>query len=270
MNIIALTCLSMDLYPDQDLECVGGNALNVAVQCKRSGADSVSVLGAVGMDAYGETLLHYLEDTDIDASHVYRCAGATATHRLYLTRGSRQEQPGLWQGGVFDTFRLSDTDWDFVNTHDIVAIGAFDPNFKTALQEVAPQCKIVADFLDIRDFDYMASVINRLSIAVLNGLREDVERARVLSAQHKAIILITLGAEGSVAAYRGQIYKQSALSVAEVVDTTGCGDAFQAAFIVSWFQEYDIHQSMQAGTEAAARLLAHFGGTEAGSMDRIE
>ncbi|HNT75712.1 MAG TPA: carbohydrate kinase family protein, partial [Anaerolineae bacterium] len=49
-------------------------------------------------------------------------------------------------------------------------------------------------------------------------------------------------------------------SVAEVVDTTGCGDAFQAAFFVSWFQRHDMVQALRMGAEAAAQTLTHFGG----------
>jgi len=260
MNIIALTCLAMDLYPDHNLEYVGGNAVNVATQCKRSGVADVAALGAIGTDAYGDAILHHLEFEGIDASHVYRLKGATATHQLYLTKGDRQEQPGLWQGGVYNLFRLSDKDWDFVNTYDIVAIGAFDPNFEEAMLRLAPQCKLVANFLDTRDFVHLEKHINRIAVAVMSGTRGDVARARALSSQHDTLILITLGEEGSAALFNGAEVFQPALPVAQVVDTTGCGDAFQAAFVVSWFHNHNLKQAMEAGADAAAKTLTHFGG----------
>lgn len=260
LDIVALTCLSMDLYVDQGFEYVGGNALNVATQCKRSGVERVAVVGAVGADVYADPLIEHLRAEGIDASRVYHLDGATATHKLYLTDGDRQDPPDAWQGGVYDVFRLSDVDWDFVNTFDVAAIGAFDPNFAAAVTRVDPRCKLVADFLDTRDFAHLEKHIDRIDVAVLSGLHEDVERARALSVGRKVLILVTLGAEGCAALWHGEAYFQPALPVADVVDTTGCGDAFQGAFIVSWFQNYDVRKASQAGAEAAAHTLTHFGG----------
>lgn len=260
MDVIALTCLSMDLYVEQNLECVGGNALNVAMQCRRSGVERVAVVGAVGTDAYADPLIDHLRAEGIDASRVYRLDGATATHKLYLTDGDRQDPPDAWQGGVFDVFRLSDADWDFVNTFDVAAIGAGDPNFATAVARLSPHVKLVTDFLDTRDFDRLQKHIDRIDVAVLSGLHEDVDRARALSVGCATLILITLGAEGCAALWHGEAYYQPALPVANVVDTTGCGDAFQGAFIVSWFQDFDIGKALHAGAEAAAHTLTHFGG----------
>lgn len=260
MDVVALTCLSMDLYVDQGLEYVGGNALNVATQCKRSGVERVAVVGAVGTDAYAVPIFDHLRAEAIDISHVYRLDDATATHKLYLTDGDRQDPPDAWQGGVFDVFRLSDADWDFVNTFDVAAIGAGDPNFAAAVVRLSPHAKLVADFLDTRDFDLLERHIDRITVAVLSARREDVERARALSTAHPVLILITLGAEGSVALWQGESYFQPALPVASVVDTTGCGDALQGAFIVSWFQDHDIRKALHVGAEAAAHTLTHFGG----------
>ncbi len=260
MDIVALTCLAMDLYVDHGFECVGGNAVNVAMQCRRSGVERVAVVGAVGTDGYGDALIDHLHAESIDASRVYHLDGETATHKLYLTDGDRKDPPGAWQGGVYDVFRLSAADWDFVNSFDVVAIGAFDPNFEAAVARLSAHCKLVADFLDTRDFTHLEKHIDRIAVAVLSGLREDVERARALSAQHRVLILITLGAVGSAALWDGEVYFQPALPVACVVDTTGCGDALQGAFIVSWFQDYDVRKALQAGAEAAARTLTHFGG----------
>jgi len=250
----------MDLYVAQGLEFVGGNALNVATQCRRSGVERVAVVGAVGNDAYADPILDHLRAEAIDASHVYRLDGATATHKLYLTDGDRQDPPDAWQGGVFDVFRLSDADWDFVNTFDAAAIGAFDPNFAAAVTRLDPRCKLVADFLDTRDFAHLEKHIDPIDIAVLSGLYEDVERARALSAGREILILVTLGVEGCAALWHGEAHFQPALPVANVVDTTGCGDALQGAFIVSWFQDADVLEALQAGAEAAAHTLTHFGG----------
>ena len=260
MNIVALTCLAMDIYVEQNLECVGGNAWNVATQCKRSGAEDISVVGAVGEDEYGDAILRHLTTTGIDARHVYREPGATATHRLLLRAGERQEAPGLWRGGVFDTFRLSDADWEFVNRHAAVAMGAFDPNFEGAVRHLSPHCKLAADFRDTGDFGHLERHVQRIALAVMSGTREDIERARAVSAGHEILVLVTLGAEGSVVLCRGEECSQPALPADPVVDTTGCGDAFEGAFLVSWLRDQNVPQALQLGARAAQQTLTHWGG----------
>jgi sugar/nucleoside kinase (ribokinase family) len=51
-----------------------------------------------------------------------------------------------------------------------------------------------------------------------------------------------------------------AVPVEHVVDTTGCGDAYQAAFTVAWFKNKDIQAAMEAGSMAASDVLSHLGG----------
>ena len=52
---------------------------------------------------------------------------------------------------------------------------------------------------------------------------------------------------------------QAALEVDNLIDTTGCGDAFQAAFTVSYFRDGDIAAALFRGANQAARVLKHFG-----------
>jgi fructoselysine 6-kinase len=46
-------------------------------------------------------------------------------------------------------------------------------------------------------------------------------------------------------------YSQKALATGKVVDATGCGDAFQAAFTASYFATKDIRAALWAGAELA-------------------
>ncbi|MGD9210986.1 MAG: PfkB family carbohydrate kinase [Desulfobacteraceae bacterium] len=47
------------------------------------------------------------------------------------------------------------------------------------------------------------------------------------------LIVLTLGSDGSIAFYGSKSYQQRTLITNNVVDTTGCGDAFQAGFVSS-------------------------------------
>lgn len=70
------------------------------------------------------------------------------------------------------------------------------------------------------------------------------------------VVAVTCGADGARVAVRdGQRVHVQAVP-ATVVDTTGAGDAFSAAFIVSWLQTRDPHLAGTAGVSAAGRAVA--------------
>ena len=55
------------------------------------------------------------------------------------------------------------------------------------------------------------------------------------------------------------MYKQKALPVARVVDTTGCGDAFQAGFTSARIGGTDVSGSLSAGAEAGWQACQNVG-----------
>ena len=55
MKILALSGFCVDIFPQSGQILSGGNALNLAVCCKRAGAD-VFVMGNIGKDEYGAVL----------------------------------------------------------------------------------------------------------------------------------------------------------------------------------------------------------------------
>lgn len=69
-----------------------------------------------------------------------------------------------------------------------------------------------------------------------------------------------LNAEGSLALDGNGERFQPAQPVDEVIDTTGYGDAYQAAFSLSWFADGNLERAMEKGTAAAAKVLSRFGG----------
>ena len=253
----------MDIYKGEGIVRVGGNSLNFAVQCLKSGAEQVSLLGAVGNDRYGDIIKNHLAKYDFDSTRLYTMVGRTASNKIYINeRGDRYFEPDSWDGGLYETFKLSEDDWQFFSMHDVIAMPAYDPNLLTALEKKTPRNKLVADFLDTRNFEYMEKVIPQIAIGSISGNAEVIDRLMPLSSATEAVILVTLGAKGSAVLFKGRQFHMQALPVEKVVDTTGCGDAYLAAFAVSWHRSGDIEGAMLAGSKAAALVLAHIGGVE--------
>jgi fructoselysine 6-kinase len=93
----------------------------------------------------------------------------------------------------------------------------------------------------------------------MNGKREHLSLLKKWSAEYKTLFVITLGADGSVAYKNDVEYFCEAVKVEKVIDTTGCGDSYQGAFIVDYLIHNDILSAMKAGSEAAAITLSFVG-----------
>ena len=68
MKITALTSFCVDIYPELDKICVGGNSLNFATQCKLLGYKNTSVIGAIGKDRFGNLIENQLDKLNINRS----------------------------------------------------------------------------------------------------------------------------------------------------------------------------------------------------------
>lgn len=256
-----MTISCIDIYQNNGVEHVGGNSLNFATWANKDNNTEVSFLGAVGTDRYGKLIQDHFLKEKIDISHLYQIEGRTATSKIYLDEvGERYFRLDSWDGGVWQSFRLSETDWNFVGKHDIIAIPCWDPNLLALLEHKTGSNKLVVDFANLRDWDFLQQRLPFCDLAFINGDQAIAEQIKALSIALDKIIVVTLGAAGSIVLERGQPYYQPAVKVANVVDTNGCGDAYQAAFAVSFFMDGNIMKAMEAGSIAAAEIITHLGG----------
>ena len=120
-----------------------------------------------------------------------------------------------------------------------------------------------ADFLDLSDFDgdpeFVGKFCDRLAIAFVSGSKKMVQDLQRVSRQTECVIVVTLGPEGSCALVRGETVYEAATIVSRPVDSTGCGDAFQAAFTVSYWLDHNLRDAMQNGARLAANVIRHLG-----------
>ena len=270
MRIAAMTTCVVDTFIYNNQNCIGGNGLNVATQCVRSGADEVAFIGAVGDDRPGKLIEAYFERVGIDTSHLHRLAGErTMTNKIdRAENGECIYVPGAFDPGIREVFRLSDDDWAFANTFDVVATTETDPNLEGALKRLDPSVKLVVDIHNMPNLAMMAEHAQRIDLGIISGGEEQLVQAREIVANHGAFIIVTLGAEGSIALRPGEEIHQPALPVDEVIDTTGCGDAFLGAFITAYYGGADVQSALLKGAEAGAEILGRVGAVEDGCSQR--
>ncbi len=263
MKITALTSFCVDFFPELDRTYVGGNSLNFAAQCKSLGYENTSVIGAIGKDRYGKLIENQLDQLNIDRSRLYPINEPTASNKIFIDHaGDRYFKEDSWNGGAFDQFRLSEKDWHALADSSIVAMPAGDPNLKELLKRRNENQLIVVDFLDYLGIDFIKEHIDRIDIVFLSGKEAMLDELQALSVQKEKLIVPTLGAKGSVAFIKNKRYFQEAIEVEKIIDSTGCGDAFQAAFSLEWVKTKDVEKSLKAGAIAASKVLKFMGGVE--------
>ncbi len=94
---------------------------------------------------------------------------------------------------------------------------------------------------------------------LLTGCADVVDAARALAGRHPAVA-VTLGADGALWAAGGAVVHRAA-QPADVVDTTGAGDAFTAGLLSVWLADPDGDPgaALAAGLAQAAAVVARPG-----------
>jgi fructoselysine 6-kinase len=260
MKIAAFSCLCVDHYPHRGLSLPGGNSLNFGVHAKRLGAQAVSVAGFIGADPHADAIERLLAAEGADISRLYRLEGATASNRIHNTpEGERYSNPGDWNTGVKNSGVFDEAAWDYLLGHDIVAVPYFDAHLDECLKRRTERTLVIVDFMHFDGFDVIRERTPFIDIIVMSPQPGLLPRIKDLADESGKLLVALLGAEGSRAFLNGKEYFQPALPVPRVIDTTGCGDSYQAGFVVSYFVDRDIQRAMRKGAETATRVLAHYG-----------
>ncbi len=260
MKVACFSVAAVDYFPQLEKYFLGGNALNQSIRMSKLGVDCAFV-GALGNGFYGGEILSFLKANGVDTSFVEMLEGDTASNRLFNDEfGERFGEENAWRGGVYGDYVIPEKTWEFMRTFDVWATHASCPNFDMARSKKRNNFLCV-DYLDLPDFELIASTIDRVDIAYVGGTIDMIDGLFELSTRTKTLIVLTLGSKGSIAFFKGKQYEQNALP-STVVDTTGCGDAFQAGFTHCYFMTKDIAQSLQKAAELGYAATTHYGGVE--------
>lgn len=99
---------------------------------------------------------------------------------------------------------------------------------------------------------------NAAEATILTGDTDPAAAARALSASIGTVV-VKLGAEGAVAAARDSSSVRVDAVQAEIVDSTGAGDAFAAGFMPAWRAGADLQEALSAANALGAQAVAQIG-----------
>ncbi|MER7502818.1 carbohydrate kinase family protein [Nonomuraea pusilla] len=271
---------------DQIRMTAAGSAAGTAVDLVKLGNDVVT-MGAIGDDELGGFLLAVLGRHGVDASRLVRRAGEQTAASILPIRpdGGR---PSFHVPGANLGVTLADLDAAALRGARAVHLGGMDvtfglgdPAFFALLDELRASGTIVTmDLLsELPDLLGMARAFlphvdyvlpNETQAALMAPAAEEprpagegtvaaAERAaRALLAEGPRGVIVTLGAEGSLVVTADGARHLPAIKT-EVVDTTGCGDAYCAGFLTGLLHGHDVMTAAAWGTAAAARVATGLG-----------
>jgi sugar/nucleoside kinase (ribokinase family) len=261
-----------------------GTAAGPAVDLAKLGARPLS-MGVIGDDYEGGLMVDLMAGFGCDMSRLVRDPGA-ATHVSLLFIGPDGERdPIMIRPTSARALTLADIDLDAVASADVLHVGGADQlgDFVDGdLVELIRHARandtvVTVDVLAMCDEamrDRLAPALsqaqfffpNEGQVAEMTGTEDPAEGVRRLrDAVGIETVVGTLGGEGSLILGPAGEAKVPALDV-EVVDTTGCGDAYAAGFIVATANGWDAEAAGWLGA-AASGLVATGLGSDSGIVD---
>jgi sugar/nucleoside kinase (ribokinase family) len=258
-----------------------GSAGGTAVTLAKLGAQ-VRSAGAIGDDELGEVLLTLLGRFGIDTSLLVRRDGVQTSASVLPIRadGSR---PAFHVVGANATYSSADAPWDAIADADWVHVGA--PEFMggeeaakvlsfaqehgvtTSADLLAPgeQAAQIVDWLApvFPHLDYLLP--NEEQVLGLTGTGDLRTGCKALVERGVGCVAATAGSRGVAIVDRDSSEQVPAFAT-EVVDTTGCGDAFSAGFLYGLSAGRSRREAAVLGCSVAA-LVAQGLGSDHGDFD---
>jgi sugar/nucleoside kinase (ribokinase family) len=258
---------------------VAGTAAGVAVDLALLGA-RVTSIGAVGADALGDLLLTMMGARGIDVGNVVRLPDVQTSASILPIRPNG-ERPALHVVGANGAVRLGQLDLSPLAGASAIHLGGLDTmaGFTDAdlhhlLQTARGHGLFITMDIQSGVQALRADPVMRLvpyidvflpnleQAAALTGLSDPVAIARKLLAAGPGAVVLTMGESGSLYVSDTEQIHTPALEV-DVVDTTGCGDAFCAGYLLSVLRGLSLPEALRRAT-AAATLVASGLGSDAG------
>ena len=249
----------------------GGKGSNQAVGAARLGAES-RLIARVGEDRFGEDALALYDREGVDADAVTRDGEAATGAGFVVVREDGENEITVAPGAndrldADDVSAAADriTGGGALAPADTLLVGLEVPDepvvaaVELAVEAGVPVVCNPAPARELPEAVLEGTAVltpNRSEANVLTGEPPDADTdpeavARQLRAMGPEAVVVTLGSEGALVVENGSVTRVEAPEV-EAVDTTGAGDAFNAALAVALAAGEDPVAAARVGCRAGA------------------
>lgn len=277
-NICVIGSLNMDLVVNVDAmpkpgqtiigsnfkEVPGGKGANQAVAMARLNGN-VSMIGKVGEDGFGQTLISSLKNDKVDTTYIQTAKGSTGVALITVDMNAQNSivvSPGA-------NFEVKEEDIDnnikAIENSEIVVLQLETPlnTIKYALNKAkelnkytilnpAPAVKLDDEI--IKNVDLLTP--NETELEIISGVsietEEDIQKAaQIMIEKGVKELIVTLGSKGSLYINKEKSMFKKAYKV-EAVDTTAAGDSYTGALAVALSQDKGIEDAMDFASKVGA------------------
>ena len=257
--------IGADSNPGTVSVSLGGVGRNIAHNLSLLGAD-VRLLAAYGDDLHGQQVVSSCASLGIDLSHALKVPGGTTSTYLYLTDEQGEMALAVSDMSICERITpayLAERSSVLNNARVVVA----DANIPAeSLRWLAENCTapLFIDPVSTTKAEKLRDILgkihtlkpNKLEAELLSGIpirnKADLEKAaEKLLATGLQRLFISLGADGALAADSSG-YRWLKTIPGNMVNTTGCGDAFMAALVWSYMEGLELAESARAGLAAGS------------------
>ncbi|CAN4104302.1 unnamed protein product [Withania somnifera] len=247
----------------------GGKGANQAV-CGGKLAYPTYFVGQVGEDAHGELITEALESGGVCLDHLTTVSNAPTGHAVVMLQSDGQNSIIIVGGANMSCWpeKLSDEDLEIVRTAGIVLLQREIPDFVNIQVAKAARNAHVPVILDAGGMDSPIPLellrcvdifspnetelarITKMPTGSFEQISKAVEKCYELGVNQ---VLVKLGENGSALFTKGEEpLRQPIIRAAKVIDTTGAGDTFTAAFAVALVERKSKAECLKFAAAAAS------------------
>lgn len=251
------------LVPEMRRE-FGGCAGNIAYNLKMLGGEPI-MMATVGDDI--QPYMERFETLSLDQSCILHVKD-TFTAQAFITTDLDDNQITAFHPGAMNFSHLNS-----VNDASQVKLGIIAPDGRDGMllhaQEFhAAGVPFIFDpgqGLPMYNGNELTDFINKADYVAVNDyegqlLQERTGLTMTAIADRVKALIVTLGAEGSIIYANGKEIRIPCVKPAEIIDPTGCGDAYRAGLLYGIVNDMDWSTSGQLGSLMGALKIAQRGG----------
>ena len=254
----------------------GGKGANQAVQCAKLGIDTIMV-GKVGRDSFGDTLVEKLRDYGVDCSCIGRSSSPTGVGVVHALEDGTV-YASIITGANFDiTAREIDGLDELVRNSRIIILQLEIPTnvvehiIRKAKQyhvytilNAAPAKELDREVLKLVD----CLIVNETEASFYAGVDiTDGEMVRAhadrLSQLTEGTVIVTLGSKGSMLLGKEETVSIEPVKVEHVTESTGAGDSYIGAFAYGEYKGMTDRRACCFAARAASITVTKIGAQEA-------
>ena len=260
---------------------VAGTAAGTAIDMAKLGLNTMIVC-AVGDDEKADFIVRTFEGYGVDTTHATRIKDVSSSATILAIRPNG-DRPAMHVLGASQHFMVDEAAWDAIGACTYVHMGgngllkSFDgaPTAKFLKAMKQHDCIVTYDLIGpsdttmamIRDclehVDYFMPSMEEAEF--LSGKSDPADIASFFLGLGVGTCIFKWGSKGSYIANKDGNRRIPAFKV-DVVDTTGCGDAYCGGFIRGLKEGWSLDDSCRFAT-AASGLVATGLGSDAGIVD---